>query len=993
MRICLTGLLLGALTMDAAAWRRDFEQQPVQHRGRLEVRYTDGARDAFEIEATAYHLIGELRKPHRLMDAARKVEWLSLTVRDASGKLYRSGLNGKPSRINLYRRGPYFCEVRWLDVRVADEAGKPAPLKGDLALYCYPEKILASITWHATADFDADVVRVEGRVDRTFKAKPFKSKTKQTFAFALFEEPKPLPPSAFESVQAVAPMRYDAVRGCYTIGSLSRGGFQGHFYHHPNRYETVKFRVKNEGGPRTITICHENTGGDRGAVEGGVLLDEAGHPLPIVVQISKNFAGEKEEKFYNPADTPFSETYFPLFLEAGETRTVTSLHLYQNWGRHMVKQFSSLGAWMDYFHSSTGVTETTCYVPFKFGGLKGVAIADFRAMSQPAFWGGQPQHDNVAGHSFLSYRTGETWQYLAYRGTTYHSTGPNWMDIGLAYRSTDGKIAATVRTFELPQADELRNFIHVRIEVLEPVTVANAKEDFRLLTSASWVQRLRYKTFAATGTDDRPLEFSTNHFAVSGLPRPAENAFMALDGERKGSNAIVLRSWSAKIGGVQVGPAASVWCEKSGDTRLLLVPDAEQLTLHPGDVIEFDAFWMPYGPTDSADSPRREAVSYGSKAPRVTAVTRGKKLADFPSTVCAEDNQAAFTLRGGRDLVPVIVTGLTDYRWPRIERKDDRDWTPLLSSRVGALDGVQVFSEGGGRFGAVFLLPSNASDQTLRVRAGQPDQAMPRITVTPLPTPKDGVQHVAMIKAPWMTGGISLRFPETVHTDKLDFIDHHRDDMPPRVPSAPLAKVWEASEGGSIWFEWTFDNQVVGGRLSPNEDDVDLEFWLQNRRKRGTVRMNAQFCAVMAKTMFEDRTLERSWVHTGGAWRRMADTDRGGGKRSLCHYPVVGGPPVHDGKLWGGSKDVVDAPVAAVASKDGRHVFAIAWPNPRSIMSNADIPCVHADPIWPNCPAGRRVHVRGKVYLIAGTLDDVLGRVRREIGSLGAQSRRKEARN
>ena len=57
---------------------------------------------------------------------------------------------------------------------------------------------------------------------------------------------------------------------------------------------------------------------------------------------------------------------------------------------------------MDYFHMSTGVTETTCYVPFNFAGLPGVSIADFRGFSQP-FWGSQPQHDNVAGHSFLRY--------------------------------------------------------------------------------------------------------------------------------------------------------------------------------------------------------------------------------------------------------------------------------------------------------------------------------------------------------------------------------------------------------------------------------------------------------------------------------------------------------------------------------------------------------------------------------------------------------------
>ena len=65
-----------------------------------------------------------------------------------------------------------------------------------------------------------------------------------------------------------------------------------------------------------------------------------------------------------------------------------------------------------------------------------------------------------------------------------------------------------------------------------------------------------------------------------------------------------------------------------------------------------------------------------------------------------------------------------------------------------------------------------------------------------------------------MTAPIRLRFPETLHTDTLDFIDHRRDDMPPRVDPASLAGVWQESEGNSIWFEWGYDNQVAGYLLS-----------------------------------------------------------------------------------------------------------------------------------------------------------------------------------
>lgn len=72
--------------------------------------------------------------------------------------------------------------------------------------------------------------------------------------------------------------------------------------------------MNNDSVKRKIYVCHESSDGGE-ITEGGMLLDREGHPMPIVVQVSKNFAGEKEEAFYNPTDQPFSETIFPLYLE------------------------------------------------------------------------------------------------------------------------------------------------------------------------------------------------------------------------------------------------------------------------------------------------------------------------------------------------------------------------------------------------------------------------------------------------------------------------------------------------------------------------------------------------------------------------------------------------------------------------------------------------------------------------------------------------------
>lgn len=921
MRISLTILATTALCVTASASRQDdFVAQCWQNRPDLEVCYTDGSRTAFEINAEKYRLRGELRTPHRLIDAATGTEWLSLEITDAAGTVYATQRATPDSRINLYRRGPYFCEVHWLDIQAAAADGSLAPLKGDLALYCYPDKLLASITWHASEDFALAQVRATGIAPTSFAAKPLATGEKAFFAFPLFGERPPLGTEAFDTLEAVERMRYDAVRGCYTIGTVSEGGFQGHFYHHPNRYETARFRVTNDGHPRTIYICHETVRGNRGSVEGGVLLDAEGHPLPVTVQISKNFAGEKEEKFYNPSDTPFSETYFPMTLDANESREVASLHLYQNWGRHMVKQFSSLGAWMDYFHSSTGVTETTCYVPFKFGALPGVAIADFRAMSQATFWGGQPQHDNVAGHSFLSYKTGEAWRYLAYRGTTYRGTGPNWADIGIEYRSTDGKIRATVDTFELPQSDELRNFIRVRYEALEPVAVENARENFRLLTVASWVQSLRYTHMAATGLEDTALTFDSDHFAVRGHPLPAKNAFMAVYGEPKGSNAIILRSWDASF-----GPAASLWCEKKGDTRLLLVPDTDTVRLEKGDTIEFEAFWMPYGPYDSAETPRRETVAYGSAAPRIVDVATGVKETDFPCRVHADNNRAEFSIQGGRDLVPVIVTGLTDYRFPRIYRREADGWRELSQSRVGALDGVEVFTEPEGTFGAVFLVHSDDTPQTLRVTAGEAVEPMERLTVKPL---QDGSITVDM---PVPGAPLRLAYPGEL---RIGGPDSEAVDFQPQ---------WQESEGHSWWFEQRVNEYTVGGRITPNEDHLDLELWLGNHGNE----------PVSARMPVEVRLDQMTGVETvtrqGDAWVPAAAATSSETLHSLVAV------------TFGGLK----------------RVLAVAWPGfETSVPTDRG---VLAGPDLARCPPGRRAHVYGKLYVLEGTPNELLMRFQREV--------------
>jgi hypothetical protein len=942
--LLMSGLfLVSCHARKTGQWEEDFKFQPVSSRPSLEVNYADSSRTAFRILAEDYRLTGQLEKPHLLLDGQTGEAWLWMEMEDDAGHVYSTRYSERPSRINLYRRGPYFCEIHWLDIGLATEEGDTAALKGDLALYCYAEKILAEIRWHATGTFTANTLHVKGMAPRDFAVKKFRGGTAQSFSFPLMGEGIPLPDEAFDLLVGDVPFRYNARKGCYVVGTYTEGAFQGNFYRTPNRYETATFTITNDSLPRKIYICHESAVGG-GQVEGGIILREDGHVLPILVQVSKNFDGEREEKFYNPLDTAFSETYFPLYLEPGEATTLSSLHLYQNWGRHMTKHWSSLGAWMDYFHSSTGVTETTCYVPFKFAGIGGVSIADFRAMSQRTFWRSQPQHDNLAGHSFLAYYDGKSWQNLKYEGTIYRSTGPNWYDIRLNYLSTDGKIRVGADIWETPQADELRSFFKIRYEILEPLEINDPRANFRFLNITSAIQRLRFTRFAASGMPDLRLDPALAPFPVKGHSLPAENAFLAEYGDSirlRGSNAIIIRTFTGPGG---LNPAASVqWGpyldrfrrDEAPNTRLLLVADADKLDLQAGDAFEIDGYWLPYGPEFDAETPRRELNLYGAGSPRVTSMVRGSLVSELPVRIRAEHNRAEFSMAGGKDLIPVIISGLDTWEYPRIWKKEKDRWRLLSHARNNEQDGYQVFCDDDGTFGAVFLVPGDAREQRLRITAGKPAPLVPKVPLTVAgEVPGDGEP-----------AGILIGLPNDEDSLLLSFPDSHAGRE-----AGATGWAWKQSEGHSCWFEADEGNWERGGRISPNEDDLDLEYWWQNDRE-GIAHQEPIFYIDMEGTIFEDPECERTWVLEKGGWV----------------------PPAGESVKTGAGAGVI-----AVQSGNGRMVMALAIHHASRVISKGGTRVgIALEPY--TFPLNRRYLVRGKVYLMEADLDVIEDRIRKEM--------------
>ena len=73
---------------DVALWQEDFQYQPIAARPQLEVTYTDSSRTAFEIAAQEYNLVGQLRKPHMLVNKTDSAPWLWIEMEDAAGVKY-----------------------------------------------------------------------------------------------------------------------------------------------------------------------------------------------------------------------------------------------------------------------------------------------------------------------------------------------------------------------------------------------------------------------------------------------------------------------------------------------------------------------------------------------------------------------------------------------------------------------------------------------------------------------------------------------------------------------------------------------------------------------------------------------------------------------------------------------------------------------------------------------------------------------------------------
>jgi hypothetical protein len=178
---------------------------------------------------------------------------------------------------------------------------------------------------------------------------------------------------------------------------------------------------------------------------------------------------------------------------------------------------------------------------------------------------------------------------------------------------------------------------------------------------------------------------------------------------------------------------------------------------------------------------------------------------------------------------------------------------------------------------------------------------------------------------PWENGGYAVvDVPEAIFSNLgLTYLAHTH------VPT-----IWTERELELEPLEWNVTDEglrlerrlpngiVFGSRVSSDSESVSMEMWLTNGTDQPLSAMRSQVCVML-----------KGLVGFNSQRRR---------------------PHIVDGSF-----------VAIKADRSDRWLITSWVPNHRA-WTNPPVPCIHSDPIFPDCPPGETVQVQGKLWFYEG---------------------------
>ena len=528
---------------------------------------------------------------------------------------------------------------------------------------------------------------------------------------------------------------YNAIRGCYEFSIGGAPSFMQPYYEYPDKHFAVSVSLSGAEEDRTVYVYTHT--GYTGGLECAVVLDENNLVLPVKTQVSKNFSGDGDDTLFFSGDPSYSDTFFPVVVEAGRETKLTVLNLYQNWGKFPLKQLSSIHFFTTYYHLSTGVTETNCIAPFFVYGKDYWLIPDFRPMSAP-LWASQPQHTSGGCPRVIQYTSSDKGFAGLELATKYiDSSGPVYSDLLLNYISDDGRLAASYRHVEMPQTDESRAYYDVDIKVLEDIPFENFARDFSFYGMDG--RFVFYDTLGYLDKNNAPAYAETNRslerkYYVLGKNCPYVDIH-GCDSNDYVNMAVLVADSDITVGGKKFTGNFVVSDYASWDlNRVNLSLNLGKVTLRAGDRMKLRLIVMPYGSQELEGDERVRLVRENTCLSPVRAESASCSVIEgspVPKVRSADGKTAEFTISGGAANIPALneryyrtcdhniavrVYGFDSFAAPEIYEKVDGEWVRYEVASANGYDGYAVYCDKDNSFSYAFVVTMNeAKPRTFKV--------------------------------------------------------------------------------------------------------------------------------------------------------------------------------------------------------------------------------------------------------------------------------------
>lgn len=485
------------------------------------------------------------------------------------------------------------------------------------------------------------------------------------------------------------PVRYDAALDAHVVSVPAR---QWEMAAELDRLDKFPLEVKTFDKVAPLHLLFAMEGAFQGVTGlSPMLRDVAGNPLPIPVQISKNWHRLPERRLTHEGAWLRAAAYVDLAENAYWSAQFNIA--YARWGGVPAASHAQLclvgwGVNQRWDQAAIGsFGESICYDPDIC--LNRSMIDDVRPLMVTSMNDGQwSWTHNVGGGDFLVYvnEAGER-QPLVGMKSAYLSQGPNLTDVVYAGTTADGKIDARLEVMS-PRGDDVNRAYHrIRYDVRE--TCAFTRLAFYQLGADNYNDH-QFTRIARGNADGLTEEWETarggKKYLRTAMPGEGRAPWVALLGglrtkeAKKGAwadRALVVRSWKARVGGKDVDtPLFSVYGTENGipSANVELAPPSVLTQLEAGDFVEAEVEWIVlpqraedyYGPNEGLRADLtldggtwRVAQRMARENDLQVSATIGAVESRVPVRVRADaSDNAEFTVRGGTGYVPLSISGV-----------------------------------------------------------------------------------------------------------------------------------------------------------------------------------------------------------------------------------------------------------------------------------------------------------------------------------------------